>query len=176
MILIWLSLANLLYIVNFRPLIIGNEIEIFNEICIYFSSVLLAWFVDVRTPETVQNGVGDCFIYVIGFNAIINIFLTVFDTLKNFFKIYSQKRADNILEKSEQLRVLNRKMIKDKIPEAAKYYEEQIEEENAIAYAKSWSKHRNWLIVKEIHFEDYPEEIEFQKLVKKFNLLEKARI
>lgn len=92
-VMIVLSFLNLNYIMVYRPLMHGNQIEIFNEASIYAISIVLTWFLDQRSPEYAKVTMTNMFIAMVGFNAGVNIVLTFYDT---FLDVYETRREEKL--------------------------------------------------------------------------------
>ena len=62
-------------------------------------------------------------------------------------------------------RIKQRNKLKDKYKLKMFYFEQNEENMTKMEKVKNWHKERKWLEWNNIHFADYPEEVEFQAIM-----------
>ena len=72
-------------------------------------------------------------------------------------------------------KIKNRKYLTNKAPGEFEDFEKEITVYDAVFFARFWSPQRKWLLANSINLEGFEEETEFQRLIKTFKLMERAR-
>lgn len=121
------------------------------------------------------NGVGWTFMGASALNILINMAIVIFDTVIEAGEKYVQwkqhKRKLQVIRERRE----NREEIVKEAPGAMKVFEFELSIYEVLSKVKSWLPHRKWLVKNKVKFDDYPEEIEFQKLLSEYKLIEKAQ-
>jgi len=82
------SITNLAYMVSSHPLCTPkeNRIEIFNEFTIYICCQIMTVFLNVAMPFSLRDILGWCLIGFAGFNILVNLALTMWESCKELWK------------------------------------------------------------------------------------------
>lgn len=171
-----MSILTLCYYSASTPLKQGNNIEIVNEACIYVCTLIIGNFLNAALPLELSNILGWFLIGLICSNILLNITLTVVQSITQLIKNTRDRRAlghvTKILNKNQE----TRDRIIYNFGSKAKYYVQQQDEDDAIKFTRKWTDHRKWLKDAKVDFKDFPEEVKYQQLVKSYNLKQRAQI
>ena len=66
-------------------------------------------------------------------------------------------------------------MITEKVPGVVLRFEYEDKLLDALDKVKLWVPHRSWLLMNKVEFKEFPEEIEYQELVKEWSLVRKHK-
>lgn len=171
-----LSVINMNYIIGAKPLKNDNNIELMNEITIYLVALLMANFLNTRTPIYLADQLGWICIGIVISNMFINILITGFGILLMCLEKCRLHKAMKKFKKIESAKHENRKKLLKHFPEDAAFYRLQIDEEKAIKFIKSWHEQRQWLMAHKIDLSRFSEEKKYWEYISKFKMMPKAYI
>ena len=170
------STVNFIYIVNIRPLedTKQNRIEKFNELTIMFCSHMYNIFLRGEGTIPFINGVGWTFMGAAVFNILGNLAVVVVESISDAGQKYVDWKFGKYKQQVRGDRKETREAIVQNAPGTVKTYEFELSLHEVLKKVKDWVPHRKWLVKNKVKFDDYPEEIEFQKLIVEYKLREKA--
>lgn len=79
-------------------------------------------------------------------------------------------------QKAMKAKQFNRTKLFEEHPEKFPNFETEMELINALKFARKWKNQRKWLEANNVNFEDFKEEIEFQRIKKELDLYQRASI
>ena len=111
------------------------------------------------------------------FNILGNMAIVIFETLIDAGTQVVEYKQEKDKLKSIAERRKNREIITKEAKDpgsAIKIFEFEITLYEILAKIRDWVPQRKWLLKKKVDIKDYPEEIEYQSLLEKYKLKEKA--
>lgn len=128
-------------------------------------------------PFKLQFRLGWALIGIISFNIVVNLGLTVVETVVSIYKGYKR----NKLAKQKNQDIMNFFLQKRKITEDEnntaefvnlKYSDDFIK---ALEFCIEWKVHRTWLISNKVEIINFPEEVLYKRFYKKFKFKEEIK-
>lgn len=131
-ILINLSIVNICYMIVYKPLKVDNGIEIYNETTIYLTTMIMTNFLNVAQPIEVIDMMGWVLIGVAGINLVVNIMITMIISIKDLFNERQTRSIEKKVNKIFKTIDIERKKLIKHCPQEAKYFEEDLNEQQKI--------------------------------------------
>ena len=172
-----LSTINLIYLIAHRPMEgrLDNFIEVFNELCIVSCSHIVDVFLNAAVPVDFRDQLGWTLMAIAGLNIMVNLILTAYVSFRDMIDgRIAAKQSASYLELVNS-KLMNRRHLTEIAPKQFPQYEQQLTIDEAIVCCRQWVPQRRWMLANGLKVDDLPEEVEFQKLVKDFKLMSKAR-
>lgn len=113
-----LSITNLIYLVEWKPLLTQNDnrIEVFNEICIYLCAQSYTILLNSAAPIHFMYKIGILFISIASFNIVTNVGFSLYLSCVGSWGKFTSKMIQRQNHKRVKERIEKRKYLTAKAP------------------------------------------------------------
>ena len=141
------STINLIYLYVVQPMQTRteNRLAVFNELCITIFSHFMTNMLNIAIPQNLFESLGVGLIAVVSFNIGVNLIAIGSQSINQLYVQTKMKTIRFKIERNIDKRLVGRRILKDEFGFELKHHEDNLLEQEALAFCKDWVDHRKWL-------------------------------